>query len=95
MIFGAIQAVDFSKNPEALNANSDILKALCSKKDIANLPVNQQAILFATISRFIAHHEAFDCAQAMEKAFKEFKDRFGQTLASSNDLDIHDVTHLI
>jgi hypothetical protein len=60
MILGALQAVDVPKTnqDEDLQSKVTMIKAICNKlatSDSETMPVHQQAIMFATISRFIAN----------------------------------------
>lgn len=80
--------------------NLELLNAVCQREDISKLPIHQQAILFASVSRFIAHQPSDSPAQLafikqMEQAFNKFKTQFGIALAETKDLDITDVIALV
>jgi len=83
-----------------LKDNLELLNAICQREDVSNLPIHQQAILFASISRFIAHQPSdsptnITYIKQMEQAFAKFKSQFGSALAGTKELDISDVIALV
>lgn len=80
--------------------NLELLNAICQKEEIFNLPIHQQAILFASVSRFIAHQPSdsptnLTLINQMDQAFAKFKSQFGSALAGTKELDISDVIALV
>ena len=58
-----------------------------ARQDILDLPIDQCALLFATVSRY------FSLNELERKSFESFKQRFGQKVSKS-ELDINDVLAL-
>lgn len=76
MIIGALQAVEFpaDKLDEVTEANLNVLKSICERKDIPEMALHEQAILFATLSKFIAvqrtdSSKQVSAVQEMEKVY--------------------------
>lgn len=56
MIFGGLQAFEIParNGVEFIDENLAIVKAICNRKDLNEMEIHQQAIIFAEVSRFIA-----------------------------------------